>query len=65
MLVENIYRIVDDSEFIYLYSLDEHKNLWCGISRCLPLCYMNYNVVSIYTHVLYSGSCLVINIETT
>ena len=63
MLVENLYRILLDNEFIYLYSFDDHKNLWCGILKDMPSCYMNCNVYSMYTHTIDSGSCLVINIE--
>lgn len=64
MLVENLYRILTNNEFIYLYSFDERKNLWCGILKDMPSCYMNCYVYSMYTHIIDSGSCLVINIET-
>ena len=64
MILENLYRILLDSEFIYLYSFDKHKNLWCGALKDVPNCYMNCNVYSMYTRTIDTGSCLIINIET-
>lgn len=64
MILENLYRILLDSEYICLYSFDEHKNLWCGALKDVPNCYMNCNVYSMYTHTIDTGSCLIINIET-
>lgn len=63
MLLGDLYRILLDSEFIYLYSFDEYEKLWCGTLKDLPDCYMNCSVYSIYTHTIDTGSCLVINIE--
>lgn len=64
MLVENLYRVLDDSEIIYLYSVDVCKNFWHGEVSDIPHCYMKYNVHSMYTHTFDSGTCLVVNIET-
>lgn len=64
MLVENLYRVLVDSEIIYLYSVDDYKNLWHGEVSDIPNRYMKYNVHSMYTHTIDSGTCLVVNIET-
>ena len=63
MLVENLYRVLVDNEIIYLYSVDDCNNLWHGVVSDIPNCYMKYNVHSMYTHTIDSGTCLVVNIE--
>ena len=65
MILENLYRVLLDKEIIYLYSYDEHKNLWHGVLSDIPICYMKCSVQSMYTHILDTGTCLVVNIETT
>lgn len=65
MLLENLYRVLLDREIIYLYNYGECKNLWHGVLADIPLCYMKCYVHSMYTHSFDTGTCLVINIETT
>lgn len=64
VLLEDLYRKLLGDEFIYLYSYDGNKNLWSGVLKEMPDCYMNCNIYSMYTHIIDIGTCLVINIET-
>lgn len=64
MRVQDIYKIMPDSELIALYSYVESKYLWSGQLENIPLEYMDSRIASMHTNVFnFTESHLIILID--
>lgn len=51
MIVQDIYRIMPDSELITLYDNAGSKYLWYGKFEDIPVKYMDYRIAGMHTNV--------------
>ena len=47
MLLENLYRVLFDSQRVVLQDIREQKILWCGSVRNIPVEYLSWTVVGV------------------
>ena len=63
MTIENLFRILIDSQLLFIYDKNEEKYLWRGRSVNLPISYFDRLIKNIYTTTTNNGSALIITVE--
>lgn len=63
MTIENLFRILIDSQLLFIYDKNEENYLWWGRSVNLPISYFDRLIKNIYTISTNNGSVIVITIE--
>ena len=51
MTVQDLYRVLVDSQFIEIYkpNTDEMCGKWCGRAKDIPSCYFESNIIKMYS----------------
>lgn len=51
MTVQDLYRVLVDSQFIEIYKLNtgEMCGKWCGRAKYIPSCYFESNIIKVYS----------------
>lgn len=47
MLLENLYRVLSDTQRVILQDRREQKILWCGAVRDIPVQYLSWTVIGV------------------
>lgn len=63
MTIENLYRILIDSQRLFICDKNKEIYLWQGRSVNIPISYFDRLIKNIYTITTNNGSALIITVE--